>query len=113
MKTVNSDVSTYGEAYDSARLIARDARNWKSYQQRVQKAAPSTSNHRLGAVSSFYKWAVGAEVFDGDPTAGASTIRLPARQPQSLTQLELRRLPRAVHRNREKREIAGRLFAVG
>ena len=42
----------YEEACDPANLIARDLRDWKSHQQSAEKAAPSTINQRLVAVSS-------------------------------------------------------------
>jgi site-specific recombinase XerC len=97
---------TYGEACDPARLIARDVRDWKSYQQSVAKAAPSTINQRLVALSSFYKWGLANDRLTGDPTAGIPTIRLAARRPQSLTTKELRRLLRAVHNGGSPRDAA-------
>ena len=54
----NWSQTTYGELFDPAHLIARDIRDWKSYQQTVEQAAPSTINQRLVGVASFYKWAV-------------------------------------------------------
>jgi site-specific recombinase XerD len=97
---------TYGEACDPTRLIARDIRDWKSYQQSVAKAAPSTINQRLVAVSSFYKWALAQNLVTRDPTAGMATIRLAARQPQSLSTKALRRLLRAVHNGGSPRDVA-------
>lgn len=53
---------TYGESCDPTRLIAHDIHDWKLYQQSVEKAAPSTINQRLVAVSSFYNWALAHEI---------------------------------------------------
>jgi site-specific recombinase XerD len=97
---------TYGEPCDPARLIGRDIRDWKSYQQSVTKAAPSTINQRLVAVSSFYKWALAQNLVTRDPTAGIPTIRLAARQPQSLSTKALRRLLRAAHNGGSPRDVA-------
>lgn len=97
---------SYGESCDPTGLIARDIRDWKSYQQSIEKAAPSTINQRLVAVSSFYKWATSQDETPRDPTRDVPTIRLPQRQPQSLSAKELRRLLRAVHNGGSRRAIA-------
>jgi integrase/recombinase XerC len=97
---------SYGEPCDPTRLIARDIRDWKSYQQSVEKAAPSTINQRLVAVSSFYKWAICRQKTSRDPTSDVSTMRLPQRQPQSLSTKQLRRLLRAVHNGGTRRAVA-------
>ena len=54
--------TTYGETFDPTQVIAPDVRDWKSCQQSVEKAAPTTINQRLVAVSSFYKWAVAMDL---------------------------------------------------
>jgi len=97
---------SYGESCDPTRLIARDIRDWKSFQQSVEKAAPSTINQRLVAASSFYKWATSQERMSRDPTREVATIRLPQRQPQSLSARQLRRLLRAVHNGGSPRAVA-------
>ena len=97
---------SYGEPCDPARLIARDIRDWKSYQQSVEKAAPSTINQRLVAVSSCYKWALCREKTSRNPSSDVSTMRLPQRQPQSLSTKQLRRLLRAVHNGGSRRAVA-------
>ena len=98
--------TTYGEAFDPTVVIGRDIRDWKSFQQSVEKAAPSTINQRLVASSSFYKWAVGQKLVQRDPTSNTSQIRLPPRQPKSLTEKQLRWLLRAVVRGDNVRDIA-------
>jgi integrase/recombinase XerC len=97
---------TYGEDCDPTRLIARDIRDWKSYQQSVEKAAPSTINQRLVAVSSFYKWALVHDYISRDPTGDVTTIRLTRQQPKSLSTKQLRRLLRAVHNGGSSRDVA-------
>lgn len=97
---------SYGEACDPARLIGRDIRDWKSHQQSVEKAAPSTINQRLVAASSLYKWAVARDRVSRDPTAAVSTIRLQRRRPQNLSTKQLRRLLRAAHNGGSLRDVA-------
>ena len=97
---------TSDEPCDPTRLIARDIRDWKSYQQSVEKAAPSTINQRRVAVSSFYKWALAQNQVSHDPTVGVSSIRITSKQPKSLTTKQLRRLLRAVHNGGSARDAA-------
>jgi hypothetical protein len=54
----------------------------------------------------FYKWALAQNLVTRDPTAGIATIRLAARQPQSLSTKALRRLLRAVHNGGSSRDVA-------
>ncbi len=49
---------TYGALFDPAAIIPRDVRDWKTYQQVVEKSAPATINQRLVALSRFFAWAV-------------------------------------------------------
>jgi site-specific recombinase XerD len=97
---------TYGQACDPACLIARDLRDWKSYQQSVERVAPSTINQRLAAISSFYRRAVAQGRVPRDPTTDVASIRLVHRQPQSLSARQLRRLLRAVHNGGPYRDVA-------
>ncbi len=97
---------TYGEACDPTRLIARDIRDWKSYQQSVEKTAPSTINQRLVAASSFYKWALVHNYVSRDPTGDVTAIRLTRQQPKSLSTKQLRQLLRAVHNGGSARDTA-------
>ncbi|MCB0032600.1 MAG: tyrosine-type recombinase/integrase [Anaerolineales bacterium] len=103
----------YDDACDPTRLIGRDIRDWKSHQQTIEKAAPSTINQRLVAVSSFYGWAVGVDKVSRDPTKEISTIRLPQRQPKSLSTKQLRQLLRAVHHGGSLRAVAMIELLVG
>ena len=88
------------------RQVGKPTPKHKPYQQSLAKAAPSTINQRLVAVSSFYKWALAQNLVTRDPTAGIATIRLAARQPQSLSTKALRRLLRAVHNGGSPRDVA-------
>jgi len=97
---------SYGEAFDPARVIPRDVRDWLAYQQTVEKARPATINQRLTALKRFFAWAVREGHARSDPTADISGLRLPQRQPKALTEKEVRRLLRAVHAEGNARDIA-------
>jgi integrase/recombinase XerC len=98
--------TTYGETFDPTQIIARDVRDWKSYQQSVEKLAPTTINQRLVAVSSFYKWAVANDLLQRNPTNDIKNIRLTKRRPKSLSYKKLRRLIRAVINSGHVRDTA-------
>lgn len=98
--------TSYGLPFAPLQVIARDIRDWKSYQQSVEKAAPSTVNQRLVALSSFYHWALTQELMSRDPTTGIQSIRLGKRQPKGLSYKQLRRLLRAVHQEGNLRDVA-------
>ena len=97
---------TYGEDFDPATIIARDVRDWKAYQQSVEKAAPRTINQRLVGLSRFFAWAISAGHVRVDPTVGLRSIPLPARQPRGIPAKALRKLLRTVHQSEHRRDIA-------
>ena len=98
--------TTYGEAFDPARVIPRDVRDWLAHQQTVEKARPATVNQRLTALSRFFAWATREGHVRTDPTVGISGPRLPQRQPNALTEKDVRRLLRAVYAEGNVRDIA-------
>jgi integrase/recombinase XerD len=96
----------YGDDFDPAKIIGRDVRDWKSYQQTVEKAAPATINQRLVALSRFFTWALKEGLVREDPTQNVGSLQLPPHQPQGLTKVDLRRLLRAVHGSGNLRDTA-------
>jgi integrase/recombinase XerC len=96
--------TAYGTQFDPARVMARDVRDWKSYQQTVEKVAPATVNQRLAAVSRFFNWALQEELSQSDPTSDVHALRLPPRQPKGLDRREVRRLLHAA--NHHPRDFA-------
>ncbi|MCA9906222.1 MAG: tyrosine-type recombinase/integrase, partial [Anaerolineae bacterium] len=84
----------------------RDVRDWKSYQQTVEKASPATINQRLVAVTRFFAWAVKQGVAQVNPAEDAGSLRLPAREAKGLPNRDLRRLLRAVHASGNLRDSA-------
>ena len=103
----------YGQDFDPANIIGRDVRDWKAHQQTVEKVAPATINQRLVALSRFFTWAVRQGLAQEDPTHDIKSIRLPQRQPQGLSNRDLRRLLRAVHASQNLRDIAMLEVLVG
>ncbi len=75
--------------------MPRDVRDWKAYQQTIEKAAPTTINQRLVALTRFFRWARAQELCRVRPAEDVGTIRLESRQPKGLDKTTLRRLLRA------------------
>ena len=88
---------TYAGDFDPSAVILRDVRDWKAYQQTVEKAAPATINQRLVALSRFFDWGIEQEIVRSNPTANVRTLELPRRKPKALSQKDQRRFLRAVH----------------
>src|SRR4051794_28116859 len=58
----------YSTPFDAGLVMARDIRNWKSYQQSTQKAAPATINQRIVALNRFFTWAMREKLCKDNPT---------------------------------------------
>lgn len=98
--------NSYGDQFTPANVIARDLRDWQSYQQSVEKSAPATINQRIVGLNAFFQWLLENELVSHNPIAGLSAMPQTKRQPQSLTRKQLRRLLKAVHQSGELRDIA-------
>lgn len=98
--------NSYGQPFDPSRVITRDVRDWRSFQQTVEKAAPATINQRLTAMQRFFEWAEAQKLVRANPARTIKGIPAAGRQPKALTQKELRRLLRAVHASGDLRDIA-------
>jgi site-specific recombinase XerD len=89
--------TAYGKPFDPSRVMARDVRDWKAYQQTVEKVSPATVNQRLVALSRFFAWAVQKDISNEDPTTDVHALRLPPREPKALDSRDVRKLLRAAH----------------
>ena len=96
----------YDTPFDPATIIPRDVRDWKAYQQTVEKAAPATINQRLVALSRFFTWAVANDLAKDDPTVEVGSLRMPARQPKGISDKDLRKLLRAAKADGNTRDYA-------
>ena len=97
---------TYGEEFDPQKVIARDVREWKAYQQTAEKASPNTINQRLVAIGRFFYWAHGENVIQMNPAADVDLINVSELKPKGLDGLSLRQLLRAVHKYGSTRDVA-------
>ncbi|MHB8628830.1 MAG: tyrosine-type recombinase/integrase [Aggregatilineales bacterium] len=86
---------TYQTCVDLKLVMPRDIRDWKGYQQSIEKAAPASINQRLVAVNRFFAWAVQSKLCSENPADDIGLTPLSVRQPQGLKGSELRRLLRA------------------
>ena len=100
------DERTYGSTFNPSATIPRDVRDWKGFQQTVEKAAPATINQRLVALTRFFAWAVKRGLARENPVEDAGSLRLPPREAKGLSNRDLRRLLRAVHASGNLRDIA-------
>jgi site-specific recombinase XerD len=85
---------TYGTTFVPDEVMPRDVRDWKAYQQAVEKAAPATVNQRLTAITRLFRWARLQGLCRENPAEAVSNIRLDSRQPKALDKLTLRKLLR-------------------
>jgi len=85
----------YKANFETNLVMPRDVRQWKSYQQSIEKTAPATINLRLVAISRFFTWAMREKLCHENPTEEIGTVRLDTRQPKGLKSAQLRRLLRA------------------
>jgi integrase/recombinase XerC len=74
--------------------MPRDVRDWKAYQQAVEKAAPATINQRLTAITRLFRWVRAQGWCRENPAEEVSNIRLESRRPKALDTLTLRKLLR-------------------
>jgi integrase/recombinase XerC len=86
---------TYGAIFAPQEVMPRDVRDWKAYQQAVEKVAPATVNQRLVALTRFFRWARTQGLCRENPAEDVPTLRLAPRQPKALANATLRRLLRA------------------
>ena len=100
------DERTYGSTFNPVSIIPRDVRDWKGYQQTVEKASPATINQRLVALTRFFAWAVKQGLVRENPAEDAGSLHLPVREAKGLPNRDLRRLLRAVHASGNLRDIA-------
>ncbi len=70
---------TYGASFLPSEVMPRDVRDWKAYQQTVEKAAPATINQRLVALNRFFRFARTQGVCQENPTETVSPLRLAAK----------------------------------
>ena len=97
---------TYSDEFDPKEVIARDIREWKSYQQTGEKSSPNTINQRLVAIGRFFAWAHGENITQMNPAADVDLINVSELKPKGLDGRSLRQLLRAVHKYGGARDIA-------
>ena len=65
-------------------IIQRDVVDWRTYQQTIEAARPTTINQRLAALTSFFKWAGAQGLVSKNPTEGVKSLSLENLQPKAL-----------------------------
>jgi len=97
---------TYSDEFDPQEVIARDVREWKSYQQTIEKASPNTINQRLVAIGRFFSWAHSENIIQMNPAGDIDLINVSELKPKGLDGKSLRQLLRAVHKYGNSRDVA-------
>lgn len=85
---------TYGATFIPDEVMPRDVRDWKAYQQAIEKVAPATINQRLTAITCLFRWARSQGWCRENQAEDVSNIRLEPHQPKALDNLTLRKLLR-------------------
>ena len=98
--------TTYGTPFEVQTVLGRDVRDWRAYQQTVERAAPATINQRLAALSQFYGWMLRSGHVRSDPTESVSGLPRPVRHPKALNRLTVHRLLRRVQADGNLRDQA-------
>jgi len=97
---------TYGNGFVPGEVIARDIKDWKTYQQATEKASPHTINQRLVAINRFFTWAQGEGIVQSNPAIDVNLININGMKPKGLDTKSLRQLLRTIHRYGNVRDAA-------
>lgn len=104
---------TYQESFVTAKVIPRDLRHWKSYQQKQEKVSPATVNQRLTAVSRFFQWARKEKLIQDNPSEDLHALRLTERKPQALSDQDARKLLREAKSHKRDYALLELLIGTG
>lgn len=110
---INWVETTYGESFVIAKVIPRDLRHWKTYQQTQEKVSPATVNLRLTGISRFFQWAQKQKLIDHNPTEDIHTLRLAERKPQALSDQNVRKLLREAKSHKRDYALLELLIGTG
>src|SRR5690606_4831303 len=69
----------YQAPFEAHKVMPRDVRDWKAYQQTEEKASPATINQRLVALTRFFRWAQAQQLCPDNPAEDVGGIRLATR----------------------------------
>lgn len=104
---------TNGEELAPANLTSTDVKQYRSWLQITQKAAPKTINHRLAALRSYGAIAVSQRLIEHNPAEGIHGVKEQELAPKWLDKKEQAKLVREVERRcQAARSSPARLKAI-
>ncbi len=86
-----------GDTFSPSKVIPRDIRDWLSYQQVNETAAPSTINQRLTALRKYFDWCIRSDLAVTNPASEFKYKRIEKRHPKALSKSDVKKIMRAVH----------------
>lgn len=97
---------TVGEPFDPRSITDVDVAQYISFMRTVRKMKPASIARPIRALNSFFDWLVESKVVPTNPTQTSRIPKETTRSPKSLSEQEIYRLRRAVHKSRNARDIA-------
>jgi site-specific recombinase XerD len=95
-----------GEPFDPKSITDVDVAQYISFMRTVRKMKPASIARPIRALNSFFDWLVESNVVPTNPTQVSRLPKETKRPPKSLSEQEMYRLRRAVHKGRNARDIA-------
>jgi integrase/recombinase XerD len=98
---------TYGDAaFDPAKVLPKDFKDWVSRQQSVERARPTTINLRVAAVRKFFAWLHESGQLTRNPAAEVRFLDTDKAEFKGLDEKHYKQLSRAVYLDENLRDIA-------
>ncbi|MDX9993653.1 MAG: tyrosine-type recombinase/integrase [Anaerolineales bacterium] len=98
---------TYGDAaFDPAKVLPKDFKEWVSRQQSVERAKPATINQRVAAVRKFFAWLHESGQLAKNPAAEVRFLDTDKAEFKGLDEKHYKQLSRAVYLDENLRDIA-------
>jgi integrase/recombinase XerC len=91
------ELSNGSDTFSSSKVIPRDVRDWLSYQQTNEIAAPSTINQRLTALRKYFDWCVSFGLISNNPATEFRYKKVKKQQPKALSKADVRNIMRVAY----------------
>jgi len=114
LRAYRSDVSQFTiwfhqhtqEPFSLAAVTDQDVVDWVDHLSRVRHAMPATVNRKLAALSTFFRWAIEAELTTSDPTTNITGVEQQPVAPKALSEDALNRILRKARESGNLRDHA-------
>lgn len=91
--------------FSPSEIIPRDIRDWLSFQQVNEAAAPTTINQRLTALKKYFDWCIELSLVMSNPTYEFKHKTIKKKRSQALSRAEVRKIIRAAGGYGNQRDI--------